>query len=272
MEVLTSDEARDIFSSSQQSQTALLQTEAESSGCSQRKRAAKAVAKLRETAAKHNDNRAAMLAVSAQLASKGKVDAILESINEMVVDLKAEYEEDLKTKTKCEHDRMDNTKIAKQNSQSVEDETARIARKQATIDEKTKEVEDIVAHVKDLKVQMEEAAVQRTKEANEYAAEKTMDEQAAQLVLKSMDVLAKFYEDEGLSLVQTRSKTAFKQHQPPEMTAAGEAPPPPPSTFSQPYGGNTGESNGIQSIMERIKDDIAKDIRTATEEEDNDKK
>merc|ERR1719353_287693 len=79
-----------------------------------------------------------------------------------------------------------------------------------------------------------------------------------------MDVLAKFYEDEGLALVQKRATV----HQPPEMTAAGEAPPPPPSTFSQPYGGNTAESGGIQSIMGMIKDDIEKDIRTATEEED----
>merc|ERR1719329_190523 len=261
MEVLTSDDARDIFSSSQKSQQAFLQEEVDSTGCSTRKRVSKAVAKLRETAAKHGDVRLAALALSAQLSSKGHFDQIVESIDKMVTDLKAEYEEDLKTKTQCETDRMVNTKIAKQNAQGMDDETARVARKQAEIDEKTKEVEDIVAHVKDLKLQMEEARVQRTKEENEYAAAKAMDEQAQQLVQKSMDVLAKFYQDEGLALVQKRAQ------QPPEMTAAGEAPPPPPSTFSQPYGGNTAESGGIQSIMGMIKDDIEKDISTATDEE-----
>jgi len=265
MEVLTSDDARDTFSSSQKSQTALLQEEVDSSGCSARKRVAKAVTKLRQTAAKHNDVRLAALAVSAQLSAKGHFDQIVESIDKMVTDLKAEYEEDLKTKTQCETDRMTNTKIAKQNAQAMDDETALIARKQAEIDEKQKEVEDIVAHVKELKLQMEEAQIQRTKEENEYAAAKTMDEQAAQLVQKSMDVLAKFYQDEGLVLVQKRA--AEHTQQPPEMTAAGEAPPPPPSTFSQPYGGNTAESGGIQSIMGMIKDDIQKDIRTATDEE-----
>merc|ERR1719329_214988 len=265
MEVLTSDDARDIFSSSQKSQQALLQEEAEVNGCSRRKRVAKAVSKLREAAVKHNDVRLAALAVSAQISAKGHFDQIVESIDKMLSDLKAEYEEDLKTKTQCEADRMTNTKIAKQNAQGMDDETARVARKQAEIDEKTKEVEDIVAHVKDLKLQMEEARVQRTKEENEYAAAKSMDEQAAQLVQKSMDVLAKFYQDEGLSLVQRRATR--RTEQPPEMTAAGEAPPPPPSTFSQPYGGNTAESGGIQSIMGMIKDDIEKDIRTATDEE-----
>jgi len=255
MEVLTSDDAKDIFSSSQKSQNALLQEEVDSNGCSARKRVAKAVTKLRQAAAKHNDVRLAALAVSAQLSSKGHFDQIVESIDKMVVDLKAEYEEDLQKKTQCETDRMTNTKIAKQNAQAMDDETALIARKQAEIDEKQKEVEDIVAHVKELKLQMEEARIQRTKEENEYAAAKTMDEQAAQLVQKSMDVLAKFYQDEGLTLLQKRS------------TAPGEAPPPPPSTFSQPYGGNTAESGGIQSIMGMIKDDIEKDIRTATDEE-----
>jgi multidrug efflux pump subunit AcrA (membrane-fusion protein) len=265
MEVLTSDDARDIFSSSQKSQQAFLQQEADSS---MRKRVAKAVTKLRETASKHNDVRVVALALSAQLSlsTQGHFGKIVESIDEMVTDLKAEYEEDLKTKTQCESDRMVNTKIAKQNAQGMDDMTALVGRKQAEIDEKTKEVEDIVAHVKELKLQMEEARVQRTKEANEYAAAKTMDEQAAQLVQKSMDVLAKFYEDEGLALVQKRATVHVQQ--PPEMTAAGEAPPPPPSTFSQPYGGNTAESGGIQSIMGMIKDDIEKDIHTATEEED----
>jgi len=263
MEVLTSDDAKDIFSSSQKSQNALLQEEVDSNGCSQRHRVAKAVTKLREAAAKHNDVRLAALAVSAQLSAKGHFDQIVESIDKMVTDLKAEYEEDLTKKTQCETDRMTNTKIAKQNAQAMDDETALIARKQAEIDEKTKEVEDIVAHVKELKLQMEEARIQRTKEENEYAAAKTMDEQAAQLVQKSMDVLAKFYQDEGLTLLQKRAS----EQQPPEMTAAGEAPPPPPSTFSQPYGGNTAESGGIQSIMGMIKDDIEKDIRTATDEE-----
>merc|ERR1719329_1806586 len=167
MEVLRSDDARDIFSSSMKSQTAFLQEEAEANGCSRRKRVAKAVSKLREAAVKHNDVRLAALAVSAQLSAKGHFDQIVESIDKMVTDLKAEYEEDLKTKTQCETDRMVNTKIAKQNAQGMDDETARVARKQAEIDEKTKEVEDIVAHVKDLKLQMEEARVQRTKEENE---------------------------------------------------------------------------------------------------------
>merc|ERR1719174_3648100 len=53
----------------------------------------------------------------------------------------------------------------------------------------------------------------------------------------------------------------------PEVTA-GAAPPPPPTTWSEPYGGQKGASNGIQSILSMVKADVEKDIRTATAEED----
>merc|ERR1719375_1465156 len=261
MAVLTSDDARDIFSSSQKSQTALLlQVEDKTSGCSPRKRLAKAVTKLRETAVKHNDARLTSLAIFSQLSAKGHFDGIVSSIDKMISDLKAEYEEDLTTKENCLNDRLSNTKIAKQNAQAMDDQTALIGRKQAEIEEKTKEVEGIVAHIKELNLQKEHA---------EYENAKADDEAAQQLIQKSMDVLAKFYTDEGLALVQTRRASAtVHAEQPPEMSAAGEAPPPPPATFSQPYGGAKGESNGIQSILGMIKEDIGKDIRTATDEED----
>merc|ERR1719375_2166284 len=270
MAVLTSDDARDIFSSSQKSQTALLlQVEDETSGCSPRKRLAKAVTKLRETAVKHNDARLTSLAIFTQLSTRGHFDAIVSSIDKMISDLKAEYEEDLTTKDNCLDDRLSNTKIAKQNAQAMDDQTALIGRKQAEIEEKTKEVEGIVAHIKELNLQKEEAAIQRNKEHVEYENAKADDEAAQQLIQKSMDVLAKFYTDEGLALVQTRRVSAtVHAKQPPAMSAAGEAPPPPPATFSQPYGGAKGESNGIQSIMQMLKDDIGKEIRTATDEED----
>merc|ERR1719375_2221154 len=270
MAVLTSDDARDIFSSSQKSQTALLlQVEDKTSGCSPRKRLAKAVTKLRETAVKHNDARLTSLAIFTQLSTRGHFDGIVSSIDKMISDLKAEYEEDYTVKTNCLNDRESNTKIAKLNAQAMDDQTALIGRKQAEIEEKTKEVEGIVAHIKELNLQKEEAAIQRNKEHAEYENAKADDEAAQQLIQKSMDVLAKFYTDEGLALVQTRRASAMVHaEQPPEMSAAGEAPPPPPATFSQPYGGAKGESNGIQSILGMIKEDMAKDIRTATEEED----
>merc|ERR1719163_750937 len=243
--------------------------QADAAGCSKRKRAAKVVSKLRDMAAKHSDPRLAALAVSVHLNAKGHFDKIVEEVMKMVSDLHEEADEDLKTKETCEQDRMTNTKTAKKSAQAMDDETALINRKKADIEAMQKEIAGIVAHVKELKLQLEEAMIQRTKENVEYKAAKADDEAAAVLIGKSKDVLEKFYSDNGLALVQTRSRVAEHGGSAQPEVVAGEAPPPPPTTFGgEPYGGNKGATNGIISILEMVKTDVEKDIKTATAEED----
>merc|ERR1719327_2568869 len=164
---------------------------------------------------------------------------------------------------------MSNTKTAKKSAQSMDDETALINRKKADIEAMQKEIAGIVAHVKELKLQLEEAMIQRTKENVEYKAAKADDEAAAVLIGKSKDVLEKFYSDNGLALVQTRSRVAEHGGSAQPEVVAGEAPPPPPTTFGgEPYGGNKGSTSGIISLLEMVKSDVEKDIKTATAAED----
>merc|ERR1719420_2923513 len=114
--------------------------------------------------------------------------------------------------------------------------------------------------------------IQRTKENVEYKAAKADDEAAAVLIGKSKDVLEKFYSDNGLALVQTRSRVAEHGGSAQPEVVAGEAPPPPPTTFGgEPYGGNKGSTNGIISILEMVKSDVEKDIKTATANEEKSK-
>merc|ERR1719387_274299 len=103
--------------------------------------------------------------------------------------------------------------------------------------------------------------IQRTKENVEYKAAKADDEAAAVLIGKSKDVLEKFYSDNGLALTQVARRSVQ-----PEVVA-GEAPPPPPTTWADPYGGNKGSTNGIISLLEMVKADVEKDIKTATDAE-----
>merc|ERR1719253_2447790 len=90
------------------------------------------------------------------------------------------------------------------------------------------------------------------------------DQAAAKLIGAAKDVLQKFYEDNGLALAQTSYKASADLT---DEQAPGEAPPPPPSTWQEPYGGNKGANNGIQSILEMVQADVEKDIKTVTEEE-----
>merc|ERR1719386_565182 len=236
IEILASDDAKDTMSSSFKSQgNFFLQDQA--SGC-QRKRAQKVVHKLRAMATKHSDPRLSQLAVSVHLHSKGHFDKIVAEVMKMVSDLHEEADEDLKVKETCEADRMSNTKTAKKSAQSMDDQTAIINRKKADIEAMEKEIAGIVAHIKELKLQLEEAQIQRTKENLDFQASKADDEAAAVLIAKSKAVLEKFYSDNSLTLAQTRSRATQ-----PEVVA-GEAPPPPPTTWSEPYGGNKGETTG----------------------------
>merc|ERR1719335_864918 len=68
-------------------------------------------------------------------------------------------------------------------------------------------------------------------------------------------------------MVQTGSHAAQQGGAAQPEVTAGEAPPPPPTTWSEPYGGNKGSNNGIQSLLEMVQADVEKDIKTATAEE-----
>jgi len=261
IEILASDDAKDLMSSSFKSQGNFFLQEQSSTTRCERKRATKVVHKLRDMAAKHNDPRLSALAVSvhSHARAQGHFDKIVAEVMKMVSDLHEEADEDLKVKETCEADRMSNTKTAKKSAQSMDDETALINRKKADIEAMQKEIAGIVAHIKELKLQLEEAMIQRTKENVEYKAAKADDEAAAVLIGKSKDVLEKFYADNGLALAQQK----VVKHRQPEVVA-GEAPPPPPTTWADPYGGNKGSTNGIISLLEMVKTDVEKDIKTAT--------
>merc|ERR1719265_1731602 len=114
--------------------------------------------------------------------------------------------------------------------------------------------------MEDLARELQEARDQRALEKTAYEGNKAADESAVGLIEETMAVLSKFYEDNGLALAQVDA---------PPAVSAGEAPPPPPQTWSEPYGGAKGESNGIQGILGLIKEDVEKDIKVATQQEND---
>jgi len=268
MAVLRSDDAKDITKKSFKSQGgAFLQLrhgESSLDKCVRKARTRKALNVLKEQAAKHKDLRLVLISSDLRASTKGPFDKVLKSVDEMISDLHSEEDEDLEVKEQCEKDRMENTKIAKKTSQNIDDKTAFINRKKAQIESLNQKIAAAQASIKSLKLQLEEALVNRKAETAEYEVAKQDDKAAKGLVEKAAGVLQKFYEDE-MSLYQQSKKAIKKQ---PFTSPAGEAPPPPPTTWSEPYGGSPGESSGIQSILSMIAEDIEKDIKTATAEED----
>merc|ERR1719161_2095352 len=263
--VLSSDDARDLSKKSMSSQGYLFLQGTDATTACMTRRATAARKVLKRVAFKSSDVRMAMIAVNlhSKKGDKGHFDEVIKSIDDMIEDLEDEAEEDVKTKEKCEKDRAENSRLAKVTSQNIDDVTALIARRNAAIAETRAKIDRQTKSINTMNSQIAAAKAQRDEGHNEFEANKANDVAAKGLVDKAMTVLKKFYEDEGLSLVQV--------HQPEvrEQIVAGEAPPPPPPTWSEPsYGGAKGEANGIQAIMQMIKDDIDKDIREATKSEE----
>merc|ERR1719240_572487 len=216
---------------------------------------------LAQVGASTKDPRLNKLALSAFLQAKGPIDEVVKAIDEMVQTLKEEESADLETKEKCESEREEDTKKARELSVQIDDFTDLMTRKQARIDELKAEIEKLETEIKKMKEDLVEAERQRKDEKAAFEAALHDDEAAADLIKQAKDTLANFYKDNELTLLQ-------KVAQPPTGIEAGKAPPPPPATWDAPYGGAKGESTGIQAILQMILEDVEADIAKAKKAEE----
>merc|ERR1719352_651803 len=121
-------------------------------------------------------------------------------------------------------------------------------------------IADNKAKIAQTQKELDDATKLKEEETAEWKQSDAEDKAAAELVVMAKGVLETFYKDNGLMFVQKAKKA-------PEVVA-GQAPPPPPQTWDAPYGGKTGESAGIISILGMIEEDINKDREKAKKEEE----
>jgi len=258
--ILHSDDARDLFKKSLSSQGYFfLQTSEKKAGS--QKRSLAAIFELRRAASKAKDDRLLALVQSVIKNTGGAFDEVIAAIDKMIETLKDEEAEELKTKEKCESERAADTKDAQVASRTIDELTDEKDRLEEEIKEIEAEIEAKDKEIKSIQEQLKEAKSNREAEAAAFAVAKTEDEGAIELVAQAHGVLQSFYADNGLMLAQKKQRK--------QAPAAGEAPPPPPATWdTAEYGGKTGESQGILSILDMIKEDIKKDLDKATTAED----
>jgi len=256
--ILHSDDARDMFKSSLKSQSFM---QLKSTSRTQTVRASDVLA---SAAKRSGDKRLAALAKSLQtpnesMATGSHFDEVIAAIDDMVSTLKGEETTDLENKETCEKDRADDTRTAIKAGRTMDERSD-------TIDELTNDIAEIVktiaeneAEIKSIQEEVTKATTMRGDENAEWTAANRDDGAAAELVNRAKEVLAGFYEENNLNLLQQKKM---------EPVVAGEAPPPPPSTWEAPYGGKTGESQGIVAILEMIHEDIIKDQTKSKADED----
>jgi len=258
IEILSNDDARDLMKKSFSSHDkSLLQLGSSSASALMLQRGSNAAAALLAAGKQASDARLSLLA--SRLSSGSHFDDVISAIDKMVGTLEAEEASDLEKKETCEADRAADTKDAQVNSRSFDEAhdemvrlTGEIADLSAAVKEKQEQIAEIVK-------ELAEAKEIREKENAEYLESKADDKEASATVLRSKAVLEKFYQENDLVFMQGKKQ--------PFNSAKGEAPPPPPPTWEAPYGGATGESQGIIAILTMVNDDILKDIAKADQEE-----
>jgi len=256
--ILHSDDARDMFKSSSKSQVFM---QLKSTSRTQRVRASDVLA---SAAKRSGDKRLSALAKALQtpnesMATGSHFDEVIAAIDDMVSTLKGEEETDLENKETCEKDRADDTRTAVKAARTMDERSD-------TVDELTNDIAEIVktiaendAEIKAIEEELATATTMRGDEHTEWENANRDDTAAADLVNRAKEVLAGFYEENNLNLLQKKKMAPV---------VAGEAPPPPPSTWEAPYGGKTGESQGIVAILEMIHEDIIKDKTKSKADED----
>jgi chromosome segregation ATPase len=235
IEILYSDDARDLFKKSFSSQGLFfLQMDATTT------RRIRAADVIRRTSSKSHDRRLTALAFRLAGRAGGHFDEVTKSIEEMVKNLKKEEASDKEIKETCEKDRMEDMRKAVMTSRTIDEHSDAIMKLEAEIEQINAEIKEKQEQIASIEKEVEEATKNRAEEKAEFVQSQKDDEAAGKLVKMAQGVLEDFYKESGLMLVQRRKM---------EPVVAGEAPPPPPATWDSPYGGKTGESSGIVAML-----------------------
>merc|ERR1719473_2396291 len=118
--ILTSDDARDLFKKSFDSQGYLFLQQEKGEACSPKHRARKAVALIKKVGTDLRSTKLAALATKISMSSTGHFDAIIKDLEEQAAQLNVDENVDLEKKEQCEEDRQKNTKIAKEQAMQID--------------------------------------------------------------------------------------------------------------------------------------------------------
>lgn len=276
IEILSSDEARELFGSSIKAGkevraddsyktgtvTSFLQKAAGNSA----EGSTAAYHKLRDAARKTHSLRLAALAVRVQGTKAGHFDEVIAAIDEMIKTLKEEDLADIAKRDQCKDEYKNIASVIGEVTWLIEKNEAKIDKLIAKIEdleaEKAKTIEEIEA----VKAHMKEITKVRKEENEEFLKNKEDDQKVIKLLAKARTALTKYYKKNDIEMgpVQAGVKDALMQEDPEFSVSEDQAP---EAVFSS-KGKRKGESKGIVSIMTMLIEDVADEIKNAMKAEE----
>merc|ERR1719238_2157625 len=210
----------------------------------QRKRRDLAAKKLIGVAKKHRNWVLATLAVTVQLDAFKKVK---KAMDDMIAELKIQQEEEVKKNDFCKAELDKNEDTIKEKGYLQEDQEAKIADLEGTIETLTQDLETLKATVAENHIQLKRAGEDRATQNKEFQ-QVVADQRATVVILnKALDRLKQFYAPKGAAALMSVKEHGKKQ----EPVPGAAAPPPPPAGKAyEKSGGGGGVMHLIQMIIE----------------------
>jgi len=281
LEILTTDAARDLFSSAIKmgkevradnsydtgmniaGSISFVQA---SSSSSMAAPAEKAYAALKEQATHSRSLRLAALAAQVRLAKVGHFDKVLQAIDEMIATLKSEDTADIAKRDQCKSEYQSiSSKVAEINW-LIEKNEAKIDKLEKLIALRTEQRLKTIEEIKIVKQEIVEMNATRKEENDAFLFAKKEDQQAIELLMNARDVLSSYYVKNNITMgpIQGSVKDLGLVQQPEFDIDADQAP---EAIFSH-KGKRKNEAKGIVQIMTTIIEDLDDEIKNGMRAEE----
>jgi len=263
LEILTSDDARELFATSikpgvasflqvASSPASLLQDSAMAP-------AARAYNALKAQIKKSHSVRLAALAVSIRTSKAGHFDKVMGAIDKMVQTLQDEGADDLAKKTQCLDEYQKIAQTVKDLDWKLKNNEAKIAKLDKLIELRTNEKAEAIKKREETEQYIADIDAERKQENEAYLQAKKDDEGAIALLEKARDVMAKYYKKNGIKMgpIQGSSQGALLQEDPVFSRSEDDAP---DATFTS-KGSNKNASKNILSLFSYIIEDLYDELK-----------
>jgi len=186
----------------------------------------------------------ALTEIATQVRLGGHFDKIIHTIQNMVLKLKAEAQEDIEHRDRCENKQGKNKAAMEDLNFNIDKLKEKLDRMKDSKTELEKKISDLSKEIKTSDKSISDMKKQRKEEWDDFSQATKDDVDAVRLLGQAIASLSKFYKDNNI-----------------KQTNLLQGKPAPETWEDDKYGGRKSESGGILAILSMIKEDLESELK-----------
>jgi len=220
----------------------------------------KAFSIISRVAARNQSLRLAALAATVKTNRFGEV---IKKIDELLKEMTLENEKDIKERDECQAETHKLNEENKEGHYDVRVNLGVIQKKERIIAQNDADIETANSNIAEAEANLTQLTTERQEENLAFKQAKTDDENAMTVLKEVIEELSKFSKHDGIKPEEITPKESFAQKEPVFEISEDQAP---DATFSDKHH-RQGESKGIISILEMVKEDLRNEITQGIKDE-----